>query len=450
MTFRPALRQPAVLLLLLLLAMPVVGDGSSDEALELKQAIAADYEAHLADLFVHFHRNPELSFKETKTAARLAEELRAVGIEVTEGVGGTGIVGMLKNGAGPLVLVRADMDGLPVEERSGLDYASTARQVDITGEEVPVMHACGHDMHMTGLVGTARRLVDLKDQWSGTIMFVGQPAEERIGGAKAMLEDGLYERFGVPDYALALHVSAGEPAGKLLIGGGLRYSSSDSVDITVRGVGAHGASPHRGKDPVYIAAQLVVALQGLVSRELSPLEPGVVTVGSIHGGFKHNIIPEEVKLQLTVRSDSEETRAKLLSGIERIAHGVGRTAGLPEELLPVVEASGESTPTTVNDVQLADRVRAAFVREMGEDAIVESVRTGMGAEDFAYFVQTEHRVPGCYFAVGGTPQEDLDAEKAGGPPVPSHHSPLFKIAPEPSVKAGVEAMTVAVLELLGS
>ena len=355
----------------------------ADDTSELAAAIAADYDAHLADLFVHFHENPELSFRETKTAARLADELRSVGIEVTEGVGQTGIVGMLANGDGPLVLVRADMDGLPVAERSGLDYASTARQVDITGEEVPVMHACGHDMHMTGLVGTARRLVDLKDQWSGTVMFVGQPAEERIGGAKAMLEDGLFERFGVPDYALALHVAAGEPAGKLLIGGGLRYSSSDSVDITVRGVGAHGASPHRGKDPVYVAAQLVVALQGLVSRELSPLEPGVVTVGSIHGGFKHNIIPEEVKLQLTVRADSEETRAKLLAGIERIAEGVGRTAGLPEDLLPIVEASGESTPTTINDVPLSDRIRSALVREMGAESIVESERTGMGAEDFA-------------------------------------------------------------------
>lgn len=434
------------LLLFLLVLLGLVIPASADD---LADAIAADYEAHLEDLFVHFHRNPELSFLEHDTATRLAEELRGLGIEVTEGVGGTGIVGLLENGDGPLVLVRADMDGLPVEERSGLEYASKARQVDITGEEVPVMHACGHDMHMTSLVGTARRLVDLKDRWSGTVMFVGQPAEERIGGAKAMLEDGLYERFGVPDYALALHVAAGEPAGKLLIGGGLRYSSSDSIDITVRGVGTHGASPHKGKDPVYVAAQIVIALQGLVSRELNPLQPGVVTVGSIHGGFKHNIIPEEVKLQLTVRADSEETRTTLLAGIERIAEGIGRAAGLPEDRLPIVEEAGESTPTTVNDVVLAERVRAAFVRGMGDDAITESERSGMGAEDFAYFVQTEHAVPGCYFAVGGTPQKDLDAEKAGGPAVAGHHSPLFEIAPEPSVKAGVEAMTVAVLELLG-
>jgi hippurate hydrolase len=301
---------------------------------------------------------------------------------------------------------------------------------------------------MTSLVGTAHRLAAMKDQWRGTVMFIGQPAEERIGGAQAMLADGLYARFGVPDYALAFHVAAGEPAGKLVVKSGLMYSSSDSVDITVRGVGAHGASPHRGKDPVYIASLLVVALQELVSRELSPLEPGVVTVGSIHGGFKHNIIPEEVKLQLTVRADSEETRAKLLAGIERIARGIGITAGLPEDLLPIVKSSGESTPTTINDEALTERVRAAFLREMGEDALQQTERTGMGAEDFAYFVQTEDKVPGCYFAVGGTAQADLDAEKAGGPAVASHHSPLFKIEPEPAVKAGIHAMTVAVLDLL--
>ena len=415
----------------------------------LKAAIDEDYGDHLGELFVHFHRNPELSFRETRTAARLAQELRAVSVEVTEGVGGTGLVGILKNGEGPTVLVRADMDGLPIREDSGLDYSSTVTQVDITGEEVPVMHACGHDVHITSMVGTARRLTALRDRWSGTVMFVGQPAEERIGGAKAMLEDGLYERFGVPDYALALHVSAGEPAGKVSIRGGLIASSSDSVDITVHGVGAHGASPHRGKDPIYVASQIVVSLQSLVSRELSPLESGVVTVGSFHGGFKHNIIPDKVELQLTVRSDNEATRAKLLAGIERIAEGVARTAGLPEDMLPEVKSSFESTPTTVNDVELAERVHTAFVRELGEDALYVKERQGMGAEDFAYFVQTEEAVPGAYFTVGGTAQADLDAEKAGGPPVPSHHSPFFKIEAEPSVTTGVHAMTVAVLELLG-
>jgi len=425
----------------------LVAPATADDALH--EAVAADYEAYLAPLFVHFHQNPELSFEETETAARIAEELRALGVEVTEGVGGTGVVGMIENGPGPTVLVRADMDGLPILEDSGVPYASTARQVDIDGVEKPVMHACGHDVHVTSLVGTARRLTAMKAAWSGTVMLVAQPAEERIGGARAMLEDGLYERFGVPDYALAFHVSAGDLAGKVIIPERLVASSSDSVDITVHGVGAHGASPHKGKDPIYVASQLVVALQGLVSRELSPLEPGVVTVGSFHGGFKHNIIPTEVKLQLTVRADSEETREKLLSGIRRIAEGVGRTAGLPDDLLPEVELSTESTPVTLNDPELAARIEAAVVREMGEDAIRPDERDGMGAEDFAYFVQTKDEVPGVYFSVGGTAQADLDAEEAGGPPVPSHHSPFFKIEPEPSVTAGVEAMTVAVLELLG-
>jgi len=414
----------------------------------LRDSVAQDYEAHLGDLFVHFHRNPELSFLETATAARLAAELREQGVVVTEGVGGTGVVGMLENGEGPLVLVRGDIDGLPILEDTGLDYASQATQEDIDGIVKPVMHACGHDVHITSLIGTARRLSDLRDRWSGTVMFVGQPAEERIGGARAMLEDGLYERFGVPDYALAFHVSAGDPAGKVGLSGGLIASSSDSVDITVHGIGAHGASPHQGKDPIFIASQIVIALQSLVSRELGPLEPGVVTVGSFHGGFKHNIIPDEVKLQVTVRADSEETRGKLLDGIERIAHGVGRTAGLPEDLLPKVEHGFESTPTTSNDVELAARIRAVFVEAFGDEGMYDEVRTGMGAEDFAYFVQTEHEVPGAYFTVGGTSEADLEAERAGGRPVPSHHSPFFRIEPRPAVTAGVEAMTRAVLELL--
>ena len=416
---------------------------------DLTMAVDEDYNQHLADLFVYFHSHPELSFREFETAARLADELRVAGIEVTEGVGGTGVVGILENGDGPLVLVRADMDGLPLLEDTGLEYASNVTQIDITGIEQPVMHACGHDVHVTSMVGTARRLVAMRDSWSGTVMFVGQPAEERVGGAKAMLADGLFKRFGVPDAALAFHVSAGEPAGKILISGGQIAASADTVDITVYGVGAHGASPHKGKDPVYMAAQIVVALQSLISRELAPLEPGVVTVGSIHGGSKHNIIPSEVKLQLTVRADSIETRDKLLAGIERIAHGVGLTYGMPEDRLPEVTVSTESAPPTVNDVALAERIRAAFVREFGEDAVGEKKRTGMGAEDFAFFVMTDEQVPGAYFSIGGTSQADLDAEAAGGPQVASHHSPFFKIEAEPAVTMGTEAMTVAVLELLG-
>ena len=417
---------------------------------ELREEIAKDFSTNLHELFVHFHQNPELSSLEVKTAARLAAELRALGVEVTEGVGGTGVVGMLKNGEGPLVLVRADMDGLPVQEKSGLEYASVARQVNQKGDEVPVMHACGHDVHMTSMVGTARQLQAQKDKWSGTVMFVGQPAEETISGARAMMQDGLYDRFGVPDFALAFHIGAGDPAGKVEVKGGPVYSSSDSVDIIVHGIGAHGASPHKGKDPIYIASQIVVALQGIVSRELSPLRPGVVTVGAFHSGFKHNIISDEAHLQLTVRSNDTETRDLLLSAIERIAVGVGRTNGLPEKLLPeVIFSKVETTPPTVNDVALSERIGKAFTRELGEDLLFTSDYEGMGAEDFAYFVNTADQVPGCYFSVGGTLQAELDAEKAGGPAVPSHHSALFRIAPEPSVIGGVHAMTVAVVELLG-
>ena len=420
--------------------------GSGDE---LREAIAADYRENLGELFVHFHENPELSGLEKETAARLAAELRAFGVEVTEGVGGTGIVGMLRNGEGPLVLVRADMDGLPVREDSGLSYASTATQVNRAGDEVPVMHACGHDVHITSMVGTARQLQAHRDRWSGTLMFVGQPAEETISGARAMIQDDLYGRFGVPDFALAFHVGAGDPAGKVEVKGGLIASSSDSVDIYVKGVGAHGASPHKGKDPIYIGSQIVIALQGIVSRELSPLRPAVVTVGAFHAGTKHNIIGAEAHLQLTVRSNDTQTRDHLLSAIERIAKGVGRTNGLPEDLLPeVVFSKEETTPPTVNDHALADRVRAAFVRELGEELLFISDYEGMGAEDFAYFVMTEHQVPGCYFGVGGTPQAELDAEGEGGAPIASHHSPFFRIAPEPSVVVGVHAMTVAVMELL--
>ena len=438
------MKKPAASLLAVLLSLApgvALADGLRDE-------IAADYADHLAPLYVHFHRNPELSFRELETAKRLAAELRGLGVAVTEGVGHTGLVGILDNGDGPRVLVRADMDGLPVAEDSGLEYASRVTQEDIDGVVKPVMHACGHDVHITSLVGTARRLVERRDQWSGTVMFVLQPAEERIDGARAMLEDGLYDRFGVPDYALAFHVSAGDPAGKVAIEPGLIASSSDSVDITVRGIGAHGASPHKGKDPVYVAAQIVIALQGLVSRELGPLEPGVVTVGSIHGGFKHNIIPDRVELELTVRSDSQETRQKLLAGIERVAHGVARSAGLPDDLLPKVEHGFESTPPTRNDPALSERLRDVFVDAFGEDGVFSKARDGMGAEDFAYFVETEHRVPGAYFVVGGTSQADLDAEADGGPPVPSHHSPFFRIEPEPAIRTGVEAMTRAVIELL--
>ncbi|MHA7819291.1 MAG: amidohydrolase [Erythrobacter sp.] len=412
----------------------------------LSQAIEAEYDGYLAPLFVHFHRNPELSFLENETAARMATELRAAGLEVTEGVGGTGVVGMLRNGEGPLILLRADMDGLPVEEKSGLDYASTATQVGQDGVEYPVMHACGHDVHITSMVGTARRLVEMKDQWSGTIMFVVQPAEERVGGAKAMLADGLYERFGTPDYALAFHVASVLPTGKVSAATGIQYSSSDSVNITVPGIGAHGASPHMGRDPVYIGAQIVTALQSIISREVMPLSPGVITVGSFHSGSKHNIISDRADLQLTVRSNDEDVRAQLLAAIERVAVGIGKAHGLPDDM-PVMVEIVEGTPVTYNDPELAGRLNAVFRRDLGEEAFIDFQQRGMGAEDFAYFVAEDLGVPGYYFAVGGTPPEAFEAQEHGGPAVPSHHSPLFKVAPRESVTLGTHAMIAAVLDL---
>lgn len=413
-----------------------------------RATIERDYDAHLEALFEHLHRHPELSFLERETAKRLARELRRAGAKVSEGVGGTGVVGLMQNGEGPLVLVRADMDGLPIREQSGLDYASTATQRDQDGREVPVMHACGHDVHMTVLVGTARRLADLRDHWRGTVMFVGQPAEERIGGAKAMLADGLYERFGVPDAALALHVLAGGPVGRFALKPGRAASSSDNVDITVRGIGSHGAAPQNGKDPVYVAAQLVIALQGLVAREINPLAPAVISVGSIHGGLKHNVIPDEVQLEVTVRADDEAVRKQLLAGIERVAEGVARTAGLPETLWPIVKVV-ESTPSGFNDPALTLRITDALVRELGEDVLFELERDSMGAEDFAEFVRTPDAVPGVYLSLGGAPQAAYEAAQAGGPPLPFHHSAFFRVDARGAITRGVEGMTIAVLELLG-
>jgi hippurate hydrolase len=423
------------------LAVPALAD-------DLGTAVKIDYDRYLAGLFEHFHRNPELSTVEYKTAERMAAELRAAGLAVTENVGGTGIVAILENGPGPLVMMRADMDGLPVQEKSGLDYASTARQTDpITGNEVFTMHACGHDVHITSLVGTARQMAARRDEWGGTLMLVVQPAEERVLGARAMRDDKIWERFGEPDYALAFHVSSSNVAGVINVSEGSPYAGADSVDIIIRGVGAHGASPHRGKDPIVLGSQIVLALQTLVSRELSPRDPGVVTVGSFHSGTKHNIISDGAHLQLTVRNTSEETRTLLLDGIRRIAENMGRVAGLPEDMLPQVIVSDESVPPTHNDAVLTRRLKAAWSEAMGEDAVVSIPTKGMGAEDFPFFV-TDPDIPSVYWAIGGTPTAAFEQEAAGGPPVPSHHSPLFKIAPEPSVRAGVESTVVALLALM--
>lgn len=409
---------------------------------DLREAIATDYEQNLESLFIHFHENPELSHREFETSKRLAAEIRALGYDVTEGVGGTGVVAVMRNGDGPTVMIRADMDGLPVREQSGLEYASTATQEDIDGKVKPVMHACGHDTHITSLVGTARQMAARKNQWSGTLVLIGQPAEERISGARRMLEDGLYERFPKPDYALAFHVSASIPTGRIEVPLGLRASSADSVDIVVHGIGAHGASPHKGIDPVLVASQIVVSLQSIVSRTIAPQEAGVITVGAIHGGSKHNIIGDRVEMQLTVRSNDFEVRETLLDAIDRVAHGVALSLGVPEDLLPEVHRSEtETTPPTINDQPTAERVRNVVAEAFGEDVLWKQPREGMGAEDFAYFVTPDSGVKGVYFNVGGTLPENMDDAA-------SHHSPSFRIEPEPAITMATEAMVRAATRLL--
>jgi len=432
----------------LLLAATLALSATSLPASELSDAIQQDYDDYLWPLFDHFHRNPELSLVEVETAKRMAEELRAAGFEVTENVGGTGVIAIMENGPGPYVMMRADMDGLPVEEKSGLENASTKQQTDpITGNTVFTMHACGHDVHITSLVGTARQMAERRDQWSGKLMLLVQPAEERVLGARMMKDDDLWERFGKPDYAFAFHVSSENVAGKINVSEGSPYAGADTVDIIIHGVGAHGASPHAGKDPIVLGSQIVLALQTLVSRELSPREPGVVTVGSFHSGTKHNIISDRAHLQLTVRNTNAETRRILLEGIERIAVNMGRVAGLPEDKLPEVIISEESVPPTVNDAALARRLKAAWSSAIGDAAVIESPTKGMGAEDFPYFT-VNPEIPSVYWAIGGTPEADFEKAAAGGPPVPSHHSPLFKISPEPSVTRGVESTVVALLEMM--
>lgn len=424
---------------------------SASSAADLRAAVAAkvavEYPA-LEAIYKNLHANPELSFMEVKTAALVARELRALGIEVTEKVGNTGVVGVLRNGSGPTVLVRADMDGLPVKEATGLPHASKAMVKDLAGRDQPAMHACGHDLHVTGLIGTARTLVALKAHWSGTVVFVAQPAEEIVAGARAMLTDGLYTRFPKPDFVLALHVSAVRPAGLIGYTEGAAYASMGSVDILVRGIGGHGSQPHTTRDPVVLASQIVLALQTIVSREVKPGVPAVVTVGTIQGGTKRNIISEEVKLELTLRSFDEDVMEQLVASIRRICAGVARAAGMPEDRLPVVTVLPESVPVTFNDPELTRRLTGAFTTWFGEDQVGYRPPT-TGAEDFSEFGRTVHRVPISIWSVGAAdPVKFAESERAGIS-LPSNHSPTALFVPDPTLKTCVTSMTAAVLELTG-
>jgi amidohydrolase len=402
----------------------------------------------LFELYQYLHAHPELSLHEEQSAARVAEELRKAGYEVTTGVGKHGVVGLLRNGPGPTVLVRADMDALPVKEQTGLPYASTVVTKDAKGDDVPVMHACGHDMHMTCLVGTARVLARLRDRWHGTLVLIGQPAEEAGDGALAMLADGLFERFPRPEFCLAIHDSAELAAGTVGYTPGFSGANVDSVDIVVHGVGGHGAYPHKTKDPVVLAAQIVLALQTIVSREVRPGEPAVVTVGTIHGGTKRNVIPDVVVLQLTVRSYTDEVRRTTLDAIKRIARGQAIAAGMPEDRLPEVTVADDFTPALYNDPALTERLTGVLKGWFGERNLIRKPPS-MGGEDFSEYGRVKPSIPICMFDVGGVSPGALTESQRTGKPLPSLHSAFWAPVPEPSIKAGVTTLTACVLELMG-
>jgi amidohydrolase len=409
-------------------------------------ALRADIDAMYPDiqrLYVDLHQNPELSLLEEKTAAKLAERMRKLGYHVTTKVGGTGVVAVLENGAGPTLLVRTDMDALPVLEQTDLPYASRVTQKDaVTGDVVPVMHACGHDVHMASWIGTATILAKRKDLWRGRLLFVGQPAEERVRGAKAMLADGLYTRFGKPDFALAFHDHDTTPAGTAGTIPGYLAAAADSVDLTFYGTGGHGAYPHDAVDPILIASRFVVAVQEIVSREINPFDQAVITVGSFHGGLKHNIIPDTVKLQLTVRSYKPEVREKLLAGIERIAKAEALAGRSPKE--PQMKII-ESTPATYNDPALTEKVMTALGAALGP-ANLTRPPAEMGSEDFSEFVAAG--VPGVYLQVGAVAPAKYQAWKEGKVKLPSTHSPFFAPEVEPTLKTGILVETVAALTLM--
>ena len=436
---------------------------------DLQEDIDADY-AYVFDLYKYFHANPELSFREEKSASRMSRELEALGFTVTQrigddwiktkvkkdvgkvldGVGGYGLVAVMENGAGPTIMLRADMDALPLEEKTGLSYASKVVSLDHYGKEAPVMHACAHDSHMAILIGTARRLTAMKDQWSGTLVLIGQPAEEIGLGALAMLDDGLYERFPKPDYVLATHTSGWDSAGDITYTSGYALANVDSVDIKINGVGAHGSAPHMGKDPIVIGSQIINALQTLVSREVNPLDSGVVTVGSFRAGYKHNIIPDEAMLQITVRSYKDEVRSQLLKGIERIALAQAKSAGLSDDMMPEIKIESDYTPSTFNDPAVTDRVMKAVAASIGDNRVYQRPPS-MGGEDFSQFHRHDTDIPTLIFWTGGNDPEAMQAAREGtASSPPANHSPFFAPIPEASLKTGVHAMTVGALELFAS
>src|SRR5688572_20215361 len=431
----------------LLIAIAAMTLPTASAAATLAESIRADMPSLMA-LYRDLHANPELSMQESRTPAKLAPELKKLAFTVTEKVGKTGVVAVMKNGAGPVLMLRADMDALPVVEQTGLPFASKVRAVARSGVETGVMHACGHDTHMSAFIGTARRLAAMKDQWSGTLVMILQPGEETGEGAKAMLDDGLYTRFPKPGYVIAFHDAATLPAGVIGITPGYALANVDSVDISVKGVGGHGAYPHTTRDPIVLASRIVTTLQTLVSRENDPANPAVVTVGSFQAGAKHNIISDEAKLQLTVRSYTPEVRKLLLDGIRRIARGEAIAAGMPEDKMPVVTIrEAEYTPATFNTEGFSNRALELFTQHFGPDRARKTPAV-MGGEDFSRFWLADTSIESLIFWVGGVPRAKWDA--AGGDPakLPSLHSPYWAPDAEAVIGTATEAMVAAALGVL--
>src|SRR5688572_26936757 len=431
----------------LLIAIAAMTLPTASAAATLAESIRADMPSLMA-LYRDLHANPELSMQESRTPAKLAPELKKLAFTVTEKVGKTGVVAVMKNGAGPVLMLRADMDALPVVEQTGLPFASKVRAVARSGVETGVMHACGHDTHMSAFIGTARRLAAMKDQWSGTLVMILQPGEETGEGAKAMLDDGLYTRFPKPSHVIAFHDAASLPAGVIGYSPGYALANVDSVDIQVRGVGGHGAYPHTTKDPIVLASRIVTALQTLVSREVDPQQPSVVTVGSFHAGAKHNIISDEAVMLLTVRSYTDETRRILLDGIKRIVRGEAIAAGMPEDKMPVVTVrEAEYTPATFNTEALTASTAALLTQRFGAERVVRTPPV-MGGEDFSRFYLADKSIESLIFWVGGVPRAKWD--EAGGDPakLPSLHSPFWAPDAEAVISTATEAMVTAALGVL--
>jgi len=434
-----------------LVGAAVAGVAQNASSADLNAAAEKQLPA-LTETYKHLHENPELSGHEGKTAAFVAGELRKLGYTVTEHVGkyedGTqaeGVVAVLENGKGPRVLLRTELDALPVEEKTGLDYASHVKTTNAQGQTTPVMHACGHDLHMTVMLGVARELAERKAEWHGTVMVIGQPAEETIEGAKAMLADHLYERFGQPDFVLSEHDSNDYVAGTIAVKGGPLLASATSINVTVRGIGGHGSRPQAGKDPIVLAAEFVLVAQTIVSRQIDAQDPAVLTVGTIHGGTKNNIIPDEVTMGLTLRTYSMDVRDQIVAAIKRELNGLAAGYGIPADRMPTVTIT-ESTPPTLNDDVLAERIRSAAAKALGKDRVVQA-KAIMASEDVALFT-LEGKIPGTMYWLGAADAEKLEQSRKTGVPLPSLHSALFVPVYAPAIKTGVAAMTGMALDLL--